>query len=217
VPAPRALLVDIGETLFKEQPMDREAAAEALVSDVRLAPYLPDAGALARAHAEGAERSESWGVLPWLESMLPAALAAEAEILVWEHGVRMAPMPGAKEALAALRAAGIPVGVVSNTRFSARAWEHVLETRGLAVGFVVSSADVGSRKPDHAIFLAALDRLRLPAADVWFVGDSFEKDVCGAAAAGMRAVWFGGRPPPPRPHPPCTVEPDWNAVLRILA
>jgi putative hydrolase of the HAD superfamily len=78
------------------------------------------------------------------------------------------------------------------------------------------SADVGARKPDPEIFRAALDRLGVPAADVWFVGDSWERDVRGAAAAGMRPIWFGASSPPPRPPPSCAVARDWQAVLGIL-
>jgi len=189
--------------------MDRRAAAEALVADVRFAPHLPGAAALEAAQDN---RPDTWTVLGWLRGMLPEPLAGEAEILVWETGVRMEPMPGAREALAALRAAGIPVGVVSNTRFSARAWMHALRLKGLAVDFVVSSADVGARKPDPAIFRAALERLRVPPRDVWFVGDSYEKDVKGAAAAGVSPVWFGG---PRSPLPSGAAAADWAAVLAL--
>lgn len=206
-----ALLVDLGETLFREEPMDRRAAAEALAADPRFAGYLPDARALEQQHAEGASGAETWTVLGWLSTMLPRALAEEAEILVWDRGVKMTPMPGAREALAALR---IPKGVVSNTRFSERAWLHGLARHGLGVDFVVSSADVGARKPDPAIFRAALDRLHMPAADVWFVGDSLEKDVRGAEAVGMRAIWFGGPRGPLDSRP---VADGWPAVLAILS
>jgi putative hydrolase of the HAD superfamily len=212
VSAPRAVLVDIGETLLLEEPMDRRAAAEALVADPRFAPYLPDADALEAAHAAGAERRETWTVLGWLRGMLPAELAEDAEILVWDRGVKMTPKPGAREALAALRAAKIPVGVVSNTLFSARAWRHGLERHGLAVDFVVSSADVGARKPDPRIFRAALDLLHVPAEDVWFVGDTLDKDVRGAAAVGMKPVWFGGPPAPPFS---CAVARDWAQFLEL--
>jgi HAD superfamily hydrolase (TIGR01509 family) len=192
--------------------MDRRAAAVALAADARLAPHLPDADELEAAQAD---RPDTWTVLGWLGAMLPAPLAQEAEILVWETGVRMEPMPGAREALAGLRAAAVPVGVVSNTRFSERAWLHAMDLHGLPVDFVVSSADVKARKPDPAIFRAALERLRLPPRAVWFVGDSYEKDVKGAAAAGIFPVWFGASSPPPGPLPSCAVAADWAAVVAL--
>lgn len=195
--------------------MDRRASAEALVADPRFAPFLRDARAIEAAHAAGAERPESWTVLGWLRGMLPDTLAGEAELLVWDRGVKMTPKPGAREALAALRAVKVPVGVVSNTLFSARAWQHGIDRHGLAVDFVVSSADLKARKPDPAIFRAALDRLHVPASQVWFVGDSFEKDVYGAAAVGMRPVWFGASSPPPRPLPSCAAVRDWTAFVDL--
>jgi len=207
--APRGVLVDLGGTLLAEEPMDRRASAEALVADPRFAPHLPDARVLEEAHAAGPGHPERWTVLGWLRGMLPEKLAEEAEILVWDRGVKMTPMPLAKDALAALRKARIPVGVVSNTLFSARAWRHGLACHGLAVDFVVSSADVGARKPDPAIFRVALDRLGLPPGDVWFVGDSYEKDVRGAAAVGMRPIWFNG------PRDPLTSCADWAAFLEL--
>jgi putative hydrolase of the HAD superfamily len=208
---PRAVLVDLGETLFREEPMDRRASAEALAADPRF--NLPGAAELLRMHEEGASGAETWTVLGWLSTLLPRPLAEEAEIVVWDHAVRMKPMPGAREALAALRAAGAPVGVVSNTRFSGRAWRHGLDRHGLDVDFVVSSADVKARKPDPAIFRAALEKLGLPPSDVWFVGDTLEKDVRGALAAGMRPIWFGG---PRGPLAPCPVAADWPAAVAIL-
>jgi len=209
MPPPCALLVDIGETLFRERPMDWCAATDALAADPRFRARLPDARAV---EASQRERPDGWSVLGWLRTMLAEALAREAEILVWEKGVRMEPMPGVREALAAFRAAGVPVGAVSNTRFSEHAWMHVLRARGLAVDFVVTSADVGARKPDPLIFRAALHRLRLPPADVWFVGDTYGRDVRGTTEAGLFPVWLGG---PRNPLPSGAVAADWAEVVAL--
>ena len=54
---------------------------------------------------------------------------------------------------------------------------------------VVASSDVGSGKPDRRIFDVAVAQLRVAPADVLVVGDSLEKDVAGAHAAGLRCVW----------------------------
>ncbi len=60
---------------------------------------------------------------------------------------------------------------------------------------VVSSRDVGARKPDALFFRAALLRagragLPLAPARAVMVGDSWPNDVVGAQAAGLRAVWL---------------------------
>jgi HAD superfamily hydrolase (TIGR01509 family) len=227
VDAPLALLVDLGETLFSERPFGYRTAAEALVAEPRLAPFLAtrDVDAIQRAHEEGAGRvretnEPAWTVRGFLRGLMPAAprpLVDEAELLVWRHAARMSPLPGAREALAALRRAGVRTGVVSNTLFSARALSCHLRDHELAVDFVLSSADLGARKPDPAIFRAALGYLRAPAPRVWFVGDSLEKDVLGAAAVGIRPVWFGGGAPPRAPTPSCAVARDWPAVMELLS
>jgi putative hydrolase of the HAD superfamily len=64
---------------------------------------------------------------------------------------------------------------------------------------VVISGDVGVAKPGPAIFTHALDRLGVAPGDAVMVGDSFERDIRGAHAAGIRGVWLnrdGARPAP---------------------
>jgi putative hydrolase of the HAD superfamily len=86
-----------------------------------------------------------------------------------------------------LRARGCAVGIISN-------WDRrlagLLGGVGLAghVDTVVSSAEVGLRKPDPRIFELALDRVGVTAADAAHVGDHHYADVLGAQAAGMTAV-----------------------------
>ena len=73
-----------------------------------------------------------------------------------------------------------------------------LAASGLAGRFeaAVVSEDHGAGKPDPAPFRAALDALGGDPADAWMIGDSLERDVHGAVAAGLRAVWLNpeGRP-----------------------
>jgi putative hydrolase of the HAD superfamily len=54
---------------------------------------------------------------------------------------------------------------------------------------VIASSELGWGKPDRRIFDAAVAQLGTPPADVLVVGDSLEKDVAGAHAAGLRCVW----------------------------
>ena len=64
---------------------------------------------------------------------------------------------------------------------------------------VVTSAAVGARKPDPRVFVEALRRAGVAAADALHVGDSPVEDVEGARAAGVAAVLLArdGRPGPP--------------------
>ena len=64
---------------------------------------------------------------------------------------------------------------------------------------VVVSADLGVAKPDASIFEHALSQLGVDADRAVMVGDSISKDVEGALAAGLEAVWVNRdeRPAPP--------------------
>jgi putative hydrolase of the HAD superfamily len=52
------------------------------------------------------------------------------------------------------------------------------------------SEEAGVAKPDPKIFEIALDRLGVGALETVMVGDSWINDIAGAAAAGLRTVWF---------------------------
>jgi putative hydrolase of the HAD superfamily len=94
------------------------------------------------------------------------------------------------ESLARLRAAGLRLGVVSNSDGRV---EQALEAAGLREYFevVVDSGLVGVEKPDPRIFQAALSKLGVTPQEALFVGDLYEVDVLGAQAAGIEAVWLG--------------------------
>lgn len=63
---------------------------------------------------------------------------------------------------------------------------------------VVVSADLGIAKPDASVFEHALAQLGVGTVDAVMGGDSIVKDVDGALAAGLRAVWIKrtGQPAP---------------------
>jgi len=55
------------------------------------------------------------------------------------------------------------------------------------IKFLVTSEEVGIEKPNAAIFLHALDKLKMEPLEVIMIGDSYEKDVLGARALGIKA------------------------------
>lgn len=89
-------------------------------------------------------------------------------------------------ALDALEGLGVRCAVVSN-------WDSRLPLLldrmeiGSRFEFVLTSAQAGWRKPDPRIFELALGRLKLPPAQVIYVGDTYDEDVVGAARAGLTA------------------------------
>jgi putative hydrolase of the HAD superfamily len=119
--------------------------------------------------------------------LLSRELGLEVAVEPMMAAIRFEPYPDAPPALAALRAGGLRLVCVSNWDVSL---PEVLERCGLGGSFdgVVTSAGTGSRKPDPAIFEAALELARCSPERALHVGDTVEEDVAGAAAAGIRSL-----------------------------
>jgi len=66
---------------------------------------------------------------------------------------------------------------------------------------MIDSAQVGVSKPEQRIFTLALEQLGCVPQTAVYVGDSFERDVLGAKAAGLYTIWLRGLEPRPCPDP----------------
>src|SRR4051794_21057690 len=125
---------------------------------------------------------------------LPDGDAALADAFVAtyldEWNVGIGPIPGVAGLLADLGAAGHTLAAVSNVCHPPLVPHH-LDVRGFAPAFaaVVTSIEVGWRKPRPEIFAAALAAVGATADDAVFVGDNPVADYAGATAAGM-AAWL---------------------------
>ena len=97
------------------------------------------------------------------------------------------PFSDAAPALRALRARGVRLVVASNWDWSLHEVLSRVGLNGLVDG-VVTSAEVGARKPAVEVFERALSIAGVPAARAIHVGDSYEEDVLGARAAGVEPV-----------------------------
>jgi HAD superfamily hydrolase (TIGR01509 family) len=203
---PRAVLFDAGNTLIR---MDYAAIAAALerqgvavdvaaVEDaelrarVRLDPHL----------APGAS-TESVAVHDhYLRYLLePLGVTAASTIAAVERWRRDYNAPtglwtradaSAAPALARAKAAGLVVGVISNSNGTVG---RTLETAGLAsrIDFVLDSSVVGVEKPDPRIFRLGLERAAVAADEAVYVGDLYSVDVLGARAAGLAGVLIDPR------------------------
>lgn len=141
-------------------------------------------------YAANADRGRDAASLAALREESAAILSAElgraVSVRAMMDAIRFEPYPDAAPALAALRDRGLRLVCVSN-------WDYelgtVLERIGLAAALdgIVTSAAAGARKPDPAIFAAALEIAGCPAAATLHVGDS-DEDVAGARAAGVDVV-----------------------------
>ncbi len=87
--------------------------------------------------------------------------------------------------LAALRSAGLRIGLVSN---SSRDVQEFALHHGLEVDAGISSFHHGRTKPHASIFRAVLDLLGVEPATAVMVGDTIADDIEGALALGMRAI-----------------------------
>jgi putative hydrolase of the HAD superfamily len=87
------------------------------------------------------------------------------------------------------------LGVVSNFYGNV---SRILHDAGFGplLSVVIDSNVVGLSKPDPAIYALAVGELSTPAAQTMHVGDSYERDVYAAHAAGLRTAWLIGAQTP---------------------
>ncbi|MEM4700163.1 MAG: HAD family hydrolase [Candidatus Nezhaarchaeales archaeon] len=137
-----------------------------------------------------AEDLRSLGVEP-SEELVAEALRAHCEAIL-SHRFVYDDVP---TSLRELAEAGVPMAVVSNVSTHWLA-EETLRRLGLSGFFksVVTSAQVGWRKPHPSIFIKALEALGAKVSEAIFVGDDPVADIEGAKRLGLKAVLIERRP-----------------------
>jgi putative hydrolase of the HAD superfamily len=124
-----------------------------------------------------------------LRAALPDAGGIEPDRMIEAllASLRFTAFADAGPALRAARARGQRLVVVSNWDVSLH---DVLRALGLAplLDGVLTSAEVGARKPAPAMFERALELVGAAAPQAIHVGDSLDEDVAGARAAGIEPV-----------------------------
>lgn len=200
-----AVLFDFGNTLAAHEPLAATVGRAAAVLDGAAATGLDGAAYAAEveaaAHAADELRyprdldasvwRERWHVLYgcW-EHRIPG-LGAEVYRRMHDPA-EWVPYPAVATTLAALRRAGVRVGVVSNTGWDIR---RVLRHHHLdvLVDEVLLSYEVGEVKPAVAIFRRACDALGALPETTLMVGDDPVADA-GAVRAGLRTLLLPGAP-----------------------
>jgi putative hydrolase of the HAD superfamily len=96
-------------------------------------------------------------------------------------------LKGTEETLAALRAKGLTLAIISN--FDSRLF-GILDGLGIASKFdaILISSEIGYAKPAPEIFRRALELFSLTPDQTFFVGDSPETDILGATRAGLTPI-----------------------------
>ncbi len=129
--------------------------------------------------------------------------------------------PGVREAMVAARLLGLRLAICSNTVVrTGEDYRRDMKQLGLDGCFeaYITSLDVGFAKPHPAMFEAGLLALGVAADEAAMIGDRPDRDVAGAQAMGLRAIWrrtsrYGG--PCDRP-PDAEIDSLWDlpGVLR---
>jgi HAD superfamily hydrolase (TIGR01549 family) len=126
-----------------------------------------------------------------------ARVCATDMVREWERHENFTLYEDALPALEELRKRGLRIGLISNGQ---RDLEEFAAHHGLEVDAIVGSKAHGRIKPDPSIFVAALSALDATAEETAMVGDSYEDDIEGARALGIRAILLdrdGRRPDEP--------------------
>lgn len=205
---PDAILFDLDGTLIDTYRLYLESYRRALE------PYLGYRPTVEEFIARGPS-SEKRFLAGWIGAgNADACHAAMVRHYAELHGaLGEGPYPGVREMLAALRAAGYPLGIVTGK--GRHAWEVTEAALGLGpFRVVVTDDDVASPKPDPEGLRLAAAELGVSAAECLYVGDS-AGDLAAGRNAGMRvaaALWPKTSPGEPerfrdevRPY-----APDWT-------
>ena len=115
----------------------------------------------------------------------------------WEEHERFTLYEDALPALAVLREHSVRIGLISN---GSRDLEEFVAHHGLDADCAVGSRAFGRTKPHPEIFRHVLSLLEVEPEHAAMVGDSYEDDIEGARALGMRAFLLdrdGRRPDEP--------------------
>ena len=179
----RAVVFDLDGTLVDSAPAIREIAAR-LLDELGAAPLTLDEtrAFIGSGAAVFTRRALAARGLPDDEAAAAAAHARFEALYAAAPGEANRPFPGAEEALDAMAAAGLPLGLCTNKPLAPT--RNVLDALGWAdrFGAVIAGDSLPVRKPDPAALRAALDGLG--AGDALYVGDS-ETDEATARAAGL--------------------------------
>ncbi len=145
--------------------------------------------------------------------------AKELDRVFWHAASPARPTEGIQDFLAYLKAEHIRTAVLSNISYNGElVREHIC---GLLpendFEFILATSDYLFRKPNPRIFRLALEKAGLAPEDVWYIGDSYECDICGARAVGMFPVWYlGAAEPPAEAKDDVLTVTSWQALMAYL-
>jgi phosphoglycolate phosphatase len=184
----KAVLLDLDGTLLDTAP-DIAAAANAMLAEQGLEPLPVEVvrDFIGQGIPRFVERSLVAAGLPLPCERLEPALQSFGRHYARLNGRTSHPYPGVVEALQRMRAASLKLACVTNK--ASAFTTPLLEKAGLAplLDAVVTSDQVGRRKPHPEPFLHACRLLQVTPGEAVVIGDS-ANDAEGARAAGCRVI-----------------------------
>jgi putative hydrolase of the HAD superfamily len=198
IPMLRAVLFDVDFTLFRPGPelgpegYRRVGERHGLALEPgRYAEARADAIETLQRNHELVHDEEIW--IAFTEQIVlgmggaPSGARACATEMVreWERHENFSLYEDALPVLEELRRHGLKVALISNGQ---RDLEEFAQHHVLEVDAVVGSKAHGRVKPHASIFFAALEALDVSPDEAVMVGDSYEDDIEGARALGIRAI-----------------------------
>ena len=189
----QAALLDLGNTVLRERSYNLRTGFDSISQ--HLNPSQSIDKLIESINVTQIETTE-FSVLNWIKHNIKISdndVSTEfLEVCLWNHTVTLEPIEQVKESLEFLKDNEIRIAALSNAIFSANCIRLELEKHDLDeyFEFVISSSDIGIRKPNTAIFELALERFNLSSNRVCYIGDNWNADIIGAYSANILPIHF---------------------------
>lgn len=199
----KAVILDLDDTLYEYESLNQEATGALrdytcqrfAVSNVE----FDRAFSLARAETKkvlgetGASHNRMLYCQKTLEYLgrRPVNGALDMYEVYWGYMLdHMALREGVMDMLVSCCRKGIKIGICSD--LTAHIQHRKLKQLGIVdyIDAIVTSEEAGAEKPASVMFCMVLDKLKVDAKEALYIGDSLKKDVKGAIAEGIDALWF---------------------------
>lgn len=199
----KAVVFDLDNTLYAYDPLDQEAGQRVQDFTCRMLGISKDryqeAYQFGRAETKRklGNVASSHNRLLYFQKTLeymkvkPMPLSLQMYEMYWGTFLeKMQLFPGARSLIDSLCEKGIMIAVCTDLT------AHIQHRKLIALGLsddifcLVTSEEAGREKPASEMFALCLEKLGLPAEEVCYIGDNYSKDIVGAKACGMKAIWF---------------------------
>ena len=219
----KAVLFDIDNTLYSYAPCDKAGTEAMQTAFDRICPGRTAAFPTLLAQAKQEVKRHTAGTAACHNRLLYAQRLCEAagrftaaHVLTlynayWDAFLsEMQLSEGAMALLEQLREKGLKIGFC--TDLTAMIQMRKLCRLGLSdiADAIVTSEESGAEKPSPYPFTLLLEKLRIPPEAAVMIGDDYQKDICGAEQAGIRAIQLG------TDCRHALSAPDFNSLSRLL-